>query len=318
MAVQYLEFEKDIKELETKIEDLKKFSAEKDIDLSHEINRLEEELKKELETIYKQLTVWQKNQVARHPNRPYTLDYIENLCTDFVELHGDRLFKDDHAIVGGLGKIDGQSFVMIGHQKGREMESHLYRNFGMANPEGYRKALRLMKLAERFQLPVLTLIDTAGAYPGLEAEERGQGEAIARNLMEMAGLNTKIIAVIIGEGGSGGALALGVADRVYILEHSVYSVISPEGCAAILYNDASKAAEAAESLKIDSMSLKEMEIVEAIIPEPAGGAHRNYKEVAENLKEQLLKGIKELEGLSLEELKNSRYEKFRKYGKFSE
>ena len=234
MAVQYLEFEKDIKELETKIEDLKKFSAEKDIDLSHEINRLEEELKKELETIYKELTVWQKNQVARHPNRPYTLDYIENLCTDFVELHGDRLFKDDHAIVGGLGKIDGQSFVIIGHQKGREMESHLYRNFGMANPEGYRKALRLMKLAERFNLPVLTLIDTAGAYPGLEAEERGQGEAIARNRMEMAGLNTKIIAVIIGEGGSGGALALGVADRVYILEHSVYSVITPEGCDAML------------------------------------------------------------------------------------
>ena len=318
MAVTYLEFEKDIKELEIKIEELKKFSEEKNIDLSHEVGRLEEELKKELEKVYKNLSAWQKTQVARHPNRPFTLDYIENLCTDFVELHGDRLFKDDHAIVGGLGKIDGQSFVIIGHQKGREMQSHLYRNFGMANPEGYRKALRLMKMAERFKLPVLTLIDTAGAYPGLEAEERGQGEAIARNLMEMAGLNTKIIAVIIGEGGSGGALALGVADRVYIMENSIYSVISPEGCAAILYNDSAKAAEAAENLKVDAESLKKMGIVEEIIPEPAGGAHRNYREAAENLKTQLFKGLKELEPLTIAELKNGRYDKFRKYGQYSE
>lgn len=318
MAAVYLEFEKDIKELEIKIEELKKFSAEKEIDLSTEIEKLEGQLNSELDKVYKGLTAWQKTQVARHPNRPYTLDYIENLCSDFTELHGDRLFKDDHAIVGGLGKIDGQSFVIIGHQKGRDMQSHLYRNFGMANPEGYRKALRLMKLAERFKLPVLTLIDTAGAYPGLEAEERGQGEAIARNLMEMAGLNTKIIAVIIGEGGSGGALALGVADRVYILEHSVYSVISPEGCAAILYNDSTKAAEAAENLKLDAKNLKKMGIVEEIIPEPIGGAHRNYKLAAENVKNQIFKGLKELEVLSNQELKNGRYDKFRKYGEYKE
>ncbi len=318
MAAVYLEFEKDIKELEIKIEELKKFSIEKEIDLSTEIEKLESQLNTELEKTYNGLSAWQKTQVARHPNRPYTLDYIENLCSDFTELHGDRLFKDDHAIVGGLGKIDGQSFVIIGHQKGRDMQSHLYRNFGMANPEGYRKALRLMKLAERFKLPVLTLIDTAGAYPGLEAEERGQGEAIARNLMEMAGLNTKIIAVIIGEGGSGGALALGVADRVYILEHSVYSVISPEGCAAILYNDSTKAAEAAENLKLDAKNLKKMGIVEEIIAEPIGGAHRNYKLAAENVKNQIFKGLKELDVLTNEDLKNNRYDKFRKYGEFKE
>jgi acetyl-CoA carboxylase carboxyl transferase subunit alpha len=318
MAAVYLEFEKDIKDLEIKIEELKKFSSEKEINLSAEIEKLEGQLSLDMERVYNGLSAWQKTQVARHPNRPYTLDYIENLCSDFTELHGDRLFKDDHAIVGGLGKIDGQSFVIIGHQKGRDMQSHLYRNFGMANPEGYRKALRLMKLAERFKLPVLTLIDTAGAYPGLEAEERGQGEAIARNLMEMAGLNTKIIAVIIGEGGSGGALALGVADRVYILEHSVYSVISPEGCAAILYNDSTKAPEAAENLKLDAKNLKKMGIVEEIIPEPIGGAHRNYKLAAENLRVQLFKGLKELDALTNEELKNNRYDKFRKYGEFKE
>ncbi len=317
MAV-YLDFEKEIKELEIKIEELKKFSQEKGIDLSSEVEKLQNNLKDEMEKVYKNLTAWQKTQVARHPERPFTLDYIETLCKDFEELHGDRLFKDDHAIVGGIGKIDGQSFVIIGHQKGREMQSHLYRNFGMANPEGYRKALRLMRLAERFNLPVLTLIDTAGAYPGLEAEERGQGEAIARNLMEMAGLNTKIIAVIIGEGGSGGALALGVADKVYILENSIYSVISPEGCAAILYNDASKAPEAAENLKVDSSSLLKAGIVDAVISEAVGGAHRDYKLTADNLKKQVFAGLAELDGLSNEELKELRYEKFRKFGAYTE
>lgn len=317
MAV-YLDFEKEIKELEIKIEELKKFSQEKGIDLSSEIEKMGKSLEEEMKKVYGTLTAWQKTQVARHPQRPFTLDYIEHICTDFEELHGDRLFKDDHAIVGGLGKIDGQSFVIIGHQKGREMQSHLYRNFGMANPEGYRKALRLMRLAERFNLPVLTLIDTAGAYPGLEAEERGQGEAIARNLMEMAGLKTKIIAVIIGEGGSGGALALGVADKVYIMENSIYSVISPEGCAAILYNDSTKAPEAAESLKVDAENLYKIGIVDGIIPEALGGAHRDYKVTAENLKKKVFEALEELNGLTVEELKAKRYEKFRNYGEYTE
>jgi len=317
MAV-YLDFEKEIKELEIKIDELKKFSQEKGIDLSAEIEKMEKSLEDEIKKVYGNLTAWQKTQVARHPQRLFTLDYIEQLCTDFEELHGDRLFKDDHAIVGGLGKIDGQSFVIIGHQKGREMQSHLYRNFGMANPEGYRKALRLMKLAERFNLPVLTLIDTAGAYPGLEAEERGQGEAIARNLMEMAGLKTKIIAVIIGEGGSGGALALGVADKVYIMENSIYSVISPEGCAAILYNDSTKAPEAAENLKVDAGNLYKMGIVDGIIPEALGGAHRDYKVTAENLKKKVFEAVEELNKLTVEELKEKRYEKFRNYGIYTE
>ncbi len=317
MAV-YLDFEKEIKELEIKIEELKKFSQEKGIDLSSEIEKMGKSLEEEMKKVYGTLTAWQKTQVARHPQRPFTLDYIEHICTDFEELHGDRLFKDDHAIVGGLGKINGQSFVIIGHQKGREMQSHLYRNFGMANPEGYRKALRLMRLAERFNLPVLTLIDTAGAYPGLEAEERGQGEAIARNLMEMAGLKTKIIAVIIGEGGSGGALALGVADKVYIMENSIYSVISPEGCAAILYNDSTKAPEAAESLKVDAENLYKIGIVDGIIPEALGGAHRDYKVTAENLKKKVFEALEELNGLTVEELKAKRYEKFRNYGEYTE
>lgn len=268
--------------------------------------------------MYKDLEVWDKIKLARHPKRPYTLDYIEIMVEDFVELHGDRLFGDDNAIVGGLGKIDGQKFVVIGTQKGRDIESNLYRNFGYPKPEGYRKALRLMRMAERFNLPVLTFIDTAGAYCGIEAEERGQGEAIARNLIEMAGLKTQIIAVIIGEGGSGGALGLGVADRVYALENSYYSVISPEGCASILLRDATRAPEAAEKLKLDSENLVKFKIVDALIPEPLGGAHRDYNEVAANIKKIVLDAYKELKGQTIEELKENRYNKFRTLGQFTE
>lgn len=314
----YLEFEKDIKEVETKLEELKKFSEEKQIDLSAEVNKLINQIDTMLQDTYSKLTPWQRTQVARHPKRPYTLDYIKYMCTEFIELHGDRLFKDDHAIVGGIGKIDNQSFVIIGQQKGREMHENLFRNFGMPNPEGYRKALRLMKLAERFNLPVLTLIDTNGAYPGIEAEERGQGEAIARNLMEMAGLNVPIIAVIIGEGGSGGALGIGVADKVLMLENSWYSVISPEGCAAILFKDASKASIAAESLKTDAQQLKKIKIIDEIVKEPLGGAHRDYKIAAENVKKSVMENLKYLKELNVEKLKEKRYQKYRSYGEFQE
>lgn len=314
----YLEFEKDIKELETKLEELKKFSEEKQIDLSAEVNKLINQIDTMLQDTYSKLTPWQRTQVARHPKRPYTLDYIKYMCTEFIELHGDRLFKDDHAIVGGIGKIDNQSFVIIGQQKGREMHENLFRNFGMPNPEGYRKALRLMKLAERFNLPVLTLIDTNGAYPGIEAEERGQGEAIARNLMEMAGLNVPIIAVIIGEGGSGGALGIGVADKVLMLENSWYSVISPEGCAAILFKDASKSSIAAESLKTDAQQLKKIKIIDEIVKEPLGGAHRDYKIAAENVKKSVMENLKYLKELNVEKLKEKRYQKYRSYGEFQE
>ena len=313
-----MDFEKEIVEIEKKITEVKAFAEEKGLDLQYEIDRLLGERNKKISEVYKDLEVWDKIKLARHPKRPYTLDYIEIMVEDFVELHGDRLFGDDNAIVGGLGKIDGQKFVVIGTQKGRDIESNLYRNFGYPKPEGYRKALRLMRMAERFNLPVLTFIDTAGAYCGIEAEERGQGEAIARNLIEMAGLKTQIIAVIIGEGGSGGALGLGVADRVYALENSYYSVISPEGCACILLRDATRAPEAAEKLKLDSENLVKFKIVDALIPEPLGGAHRDYNEVAANIKKIVLDAYKELKGQTIEELKENRYNKFRTLGQFTE
>ena len=313
-----MDFEKEIVEIEKKITEVKAFAEEKGLDLQYEIDRLLGERNKKISEVYKDLEVWDKIKLARHPKRPYTLDYIEIMVEDFVELHGDRLFGDDNAIVGGLGKIDGQKFVVIGTQKGRDIESNLYRNFGYPKPEGYRKALRLMRMAERFNLPVLTFIDTAGAYCGIEAEERGQGEAIARNLIEMAGLKTQIIAVIIGEGGSGGALGLGVADRVYALENSYYSVISPEGCASILLRDATRAPEAAEKLKLDSENLVKFKIVDALIPEPLGGAHRDYNEVAANIKKIVLDAYKELKGQTMEELKENRYNKFRTLGQFTE
>lgn len=313
-----MDFEKEIVEIEKKITEVKAFAEEKGLDLQYEIDRLLGERNKKISEVYKDLEVWDKIKLARHPKRPYTLDYIELMVEDFVELHGDRLFGDDNAIVGGLGKIDGQKFVIIGTQKGRDIESNLYRNFGYPKPEGYRKALRLMRMAERFNLPVLTFIDTAGAYCGIEAEERGQGEAIARNLIEMAGLNTQIIAVVIGEGGSGGALGLAVADRVYALENSYYSVISPEGCASILLRDATRAPEAAERLKLDSEYLVEFKIVDALIPEPLGGAHRDYSETAANIKKIVLDTYKELKVQTIEELKENRYNKFRTLGQFTE
>ncbi|WP_307905446.1 acetyl-CoA carboxylase carboxyltransferase subunit alpha [Haliovirga abyssi] len=313
-----MSFENEIKELESKIKEIQNFSKEKGIDLSLEIEKMENEINSKLKDIYSNLTPWQKNMVSRHPQRPYTLDYIEKMVTDFQELHGDRLFRDDPALVCGIGKIGEQAFMIIGHQRGRDVKENLYRNFGMANPEGYRKALRVMKMAERFKLPVLTLIDTAGAYPGLEAEEHGQGEAIARNLLEMAGLKTQIISVIIGEGGSGGALALGVGDRVLMLSNSTYSVISPEGCAAILFKDSSKAETAAIALKIDSENLENIGIIDGIIEEPIGGAHRDYDATSKALKNKILDTLKELKQLSIEELKDARYKKYRSYGEYKE
>lgn len=313
-----MDFEKEILEIEKKIQEIEAFAKEKGLNLQSEIDKLTAEKNQKIQDVYNNLSVWDKIKLARHPKRPYTLDYIENMVEDFVELHGDRLFADDNAIVGGIGKIDGEKFVIIGTQKGRDIDSNLFRNFGYPKPEGYRKALRLMRLAERFNIPVLTFIDTAGAYCGLEAEERGQGEAIARNLIEMAGLNTQIIAVVIGEGGSGGALALGVADRVFALENSYYSVISPEGCASILLRDSSKAPEAAERLKLDSSNLLELKIVEEIIPEPLGGAHRDYKMTSDNIKKVVMATLKILREKSIEELKEERYMKFRELGEFSE
>ncbi len=313
-----MKFEESIIDIENKIQEMKDFSESKDIDLSAEIKKLEATHKKELKRIYSNLTSWDKIFVSRHPNRPYTLDFIELLGENFVELHGDRLFKDDPAIVGGMCKIDGKSIMVIGHQKGRTTEEKLHRNFGMANPEGYRKALRLYKMAERFNIPILCLIDTPGAYPGLEAEEHGQGEAIARNLMEMSGIKTPIISIVIGEGGSGGALGLGVSDKIFMFENSVYSVISPEGCAAILYKDASRAPEAAENLKISAQSLCDLKIVDGIIPEPVGGNHRDHATAAKNLKKIVLETFEELAKIPTDTLIKERYEKFRTIGQFNE
>ncbi len=309
----------EIKELEDNIAELKRFSAERSIDFSAQITELE----KKLEDKYKdfeenEMDAWNRIQISRNPKRPYTLDYINELTQDFVELHGDRLSKDDNAIVGGLATIDGYKIMIIGQQKGRDIESNIYRNFGMASPEGYRKALRLMRMAERFKLPILTLIDTAGAYPGIEAEEKGQGEAIAKNLAEMFGFRVPIVSVVIGEGGSGGALGIGVADSILMLENSVYSVISPEGCASILFKDSTKAPEAAKSLKMDAISLKSLGIIDEIIKEPLGGAHRNFEETAQNLKEAVVKEFKRIDEYSLRELLKRRYEKYRKMGDFFE
>lgn len=311
-----MKFEESVQEIELKLEDLIKFSEEKKIDLSGEIEKLTAQRDEMLKNIYANLTSWDKIFVARHPNRPYTLDYIDILGENFVELHGDRLFKDDPAIVGGLCKIDGKNVMVIGHQKGRDTYDKIYRNFGMPNPEGYRKALRLMRMAEKFNIPVLTLIDTPGAYPGIEAEEHGQGEAIAKNLMEMAGIKVPMISVVIGEGGSGGALALGVTDKIFMLENSVYSVISPEGCAAILFKDSTRAPEAAESLKISAKDLLSLNVIDGIIEEPLGGAHRDHKCIANNLKKIILESFEELQKQNVETLLENRYTKFRSIGKF--
>lgn len=311
-----MKYEKELLEIENRIKELEKFAEEKEVDLSKEIEKMKKIYNAKTKEAYSKLNDWDKVSLARHPERPYALDYINEIATDFVELHGDRLFGDDSAVVGGLCRIDDKKFMIIGIQKGRTVEEKIKRNFGMSNPEGYRKALRLMKMAEKFKIPVLTLIDTSGAYPGLEAEERGQGEAIARNLMEMSGLKTPIIAVVIGEGGSGGALALGVADRVYMMEHAIYSVISPEGCAAILFKDGSLAEKAAKNLKISAQNLKKLGVIDDIIPEPFGGAHKDPKCAEINLKKVVLLSISELEKIKIDTLLENRYNKFRRIGFF--
>jgi len=309
-----LDFEKPIGELEKKIKELKSFVADKKIDLSSEIKRLEEKLQHLKKDTYKNLTAWQRVQLARHPQRPYALDYINMIFTDFVEVHGDRSFSDDQALIGGFAKLDGQKIIVLGHQKGRDTKENLKRNFGCAHPEGYRKALRIMQLAEKFNLPVLILIDTPGAYPGIGAEERGQAQAIALNLREMIVIATPTIAVVIGEGGSGGALGVGVADRVCVLENAYYSVISPEGCAAILWKDGAKAPEAAEVLKLTAPDLLKMGLIDEIVPEPLGGAHRLPEEAAQNLKTVVKRHLRYLEAQDKEELLRARYRKFRNMG----
>ena len=312
-----LEFEKPIYELEAKIEELKNFGSNKNIMIGPEIKKLEDKLEKMKEKIYNNLSTWQRVQIARHPDRPYTMDYVRMITSNFLELHGDRQFADDLAMVAGFAKMDDTKMMVMGHQKGRDTKENIKRNFGCAHPEGYRKALRLMRLAAKFQIPVVALIDTPGAYPGVGAEERGQAQAIATNLKEMTSLATPIIAVIIGEGGSGGAIGIGLADRVCILQHAYYSVISPEGCASILWRSSVKAPEAAEALKITGEHLKEFGVVDEIIPEPLGGAHHDPLFVANHLKKTLLKYIKELSSVSREELLKQRYEKFRKIGEYS-
>jgi acetyl-CoA carboxylase carboxyl transferase subunit alpha len=313
-----LDFEKPISELEQKIEELKHLTAKEDIDLSGEIKKLEERLKKAKGEIFKNLTPWQRVQVARHPKRLYTLDYIDLIMTDFIEIHGDRLYGDDKAMVAGLAKIDNKKIVIIGHQKGKDTKENLLRNFGSAHPEGYRKAIRAMELAEKFNLPIVTFIDTPGAYPGIGAEERGQAEAIAKNLFRMCMLKVPIIVFVIGEGGSGGALGIGIGDKLYVLEYAYYSVISPEGCAAILWKERSKAPEAAESLKLTGKDLQELGIIDDIIKEPLGGAHRDPQQMAQNIKTAIKRDLEILSGIDKNKLVEKRYEKLRKIGVFEE
>ncbi|NQT46724.1 MAG: acetyl-CoA carboxylase carboxyltransferase subunit alpha [Candidatus Omnitrophica bacterium] len=313
-----LDFEKHIDELERKITDLKKFAASENIDLSAEIRRLEEKLEKEKRSTYKSLTAWQRVQLARHPQRPYTLDYIGMIMTDFMEIHGDRHFGDDQALICGFARIEKQKILIMGHQKGRDTNENLIRNFGSAHPEGYRKAMRVMKLAEKFSIPIVTFIDTPGAYPGIGAEERGQAEAIAYNLREMAQLKVPIIVFVIGEGGSGGALGIGVGDKILVLENAYYSVISPEGCAAILWKERKRAPEASETLKLTAEALLEFGIIDEVVKEPLGGAHRDAEATALNIKRAILKYLPELRGMSTTKLLDTRYDKFRNIGVFTE
>jgi acetyl-CoA carboxylase carboxyl transferase subunit alpha len=310
MAIYTLEFERPLLELERQIDEMKRATGERGGDVATQIARLEEKLAELRAEIYRSLTPMQRVMVARHPRRPYTLDYLRLAFADFIELHGDRLFRDDPAMVGGWARLDGASVMVIGHQKGRDTKENLRRNFGMAHPEGYRKALRLMRLARKFGAPVITLVDTPGAYPGLGAEERGQAEAIARNLIEMAALETPIITAVIGEGGSGGALAIGVADRVVMLENSVYSVISPEGCAAILWKDASQRERAAEALKLTAQDLLDLHVIDEIIPEPTGGAHSDPETTAQRLGASLRRHLDELSRIRVPKLLRRREEKY--------
>ncbi len=316
MNLNYLDFEQPIAEMEAKIEELRNVGSDNDINISDELARLEEKCTSMTESIFSKLKAWQVSQLARHPLRPYTLDYINLMFSDFEELHGDRMFADDAAIVGGVARLDDRPVMVIGHQKGRDTKEKVRRNFGMPRPEGYRKAQRLMEMAERFKMPILTFIDTPGAYPGVDAEERGQSEAIARNLRLMAGLKTPIICTVIGEGGSGGALAIGVGDRVSMLQYSTYSVISPEGCASILWKSADKAEEAAEAMGITSERLKELGLIDEVINEPLGAAHRNLEMMAYNLKLSIKKALAEFDGIELEQLIERRYQRLMGYGNF--
>ena len=318
MKTTFLDFEQPVADLEAKIEELRFVQDDSAVDISEEIGRLEKKSAQLTKEIYAKLTPWQIAQVARHPQRPYTLDYAQHIFTDFEELHGDRAYADDHAIVGGLARFNGQSVMVIGHQKGRDTKEKIYRNFGMPRPEGYRKALRLMKLAEKFALPIMTFVDTPGAYPGIGAEERGQSEAIGRNLYEMASLKVPVIVTIIGEGGSGGALAIAVGDVVQMLQYSTYSVISPEGCASILWKSASKAPEAAETMGITAARLKSLGLIDRVVHEPWGGAQRDHLARAENLKKALLDALKQLTALPVEALLAQRYERLMSYGRFKE
>ena len=317
-TTQYLDFEKPIIELENKIAELEHVAAVQNVSVDDEVQRLTDKANKLRHEIYSKLTAWQYVQLARHPLRPYTLDYVSEIASDYVELRGDRLYADDPSITGGLATIEDKRLMIIGHQKGRNTKENIHRNFGMPHPEGYRKALRLMKLAEKFRLPVVTMIDTPGAYPGLGAEERGQAEAIARNLKEMAALKVPVLAIVIGEGGSGGALALGVGDRVLMLEYSIYSVISPEGCAAILWKNPEKNVDAAEALRLTSKHLLELDVIDRIIKEPDGGAHRNPKAMAAELKRVVYEELDYLEHLDAKSLIERRRKKYLNMGHFTE
>ena len=318
MNPNYLDFEQPIAELEAKIEELRYVGDDTEINIGDEISKLEEKSRSLTQNIFSKLDSWQTSKLARHPMRPYTLDYIDRIFTDFQQLHGDRAFADDEALVGGLARLDGMPVMIIGHQKGRDTKENIRRNFGMPRPEGYRKALRLMKMAERFRIPVITFIDTPGAYPGIGAEERNQSEAIARNLFEMADLQTPIICTVIGEGGSGGALAIGVGDRVMMLEYSTYSVISPEGCASILWKSADKAPVAAEAMGITAKKLKDAGLIDQIIREPLGSAHRDIDETARNIKQALIDSLENFEKMGMEQLLEERYKRLTSYGEFLE
>ncbi|MBK8523706.1 MAG: acetyl-CoA carboxylase carboxyltransferase subunit alpha [Betaproteobacteria bacterium] len=318
MKISFLDFEQPIADLEAKIEELRFVQDDSAVDISEEIGRLSKKSAQLTKDIYAKLSPWQISQVARHAQRPYTLDYIGRIFTDFNELHGDRGFADDHAIVGGLARFNGQPVMVIGHQKGRDTKEKIFRNFGMPRPEGYRKALRLMKLAEKFGIPVMTFVDTPGAYPGIDAEERGQSEAIGRNLYVMAELKVPVIVTIIGEGGSGGALAIAVGDIVQMLQYSTYSVISPEGCASILWKSAERAADAAETMGITAHRLKTLGLIDKIVSEPCGGAHRDYAAMAQSLKKALQDALKQLTCLSTEELVETRFERLMSYGRYKE
>jgi acetyl-CoA carboxylase carboxyl transferase subunit alpha len=318
MAMNFLDFEQPIAELEAKIDELKFVSSDAEVNIGEEIARLRAKSRALTTSIFSNLTQWQIAQLARHPQRPYTLDYVSAIFTDFQELHGDRMYADDHAIVGGPARLDGRPVMIIGHQKGRDTKERVRRNYGMPKPEGYRKALRLMKLAERFRLPLITFIDTAGAYPGVGAEERGQSEAIARNLFEMARLQIPVISVVIGEGGSGGALAIGVCDRLLMLQYSIYSVISPEGCAGILWRSADKKDLAAEAMGVSAERIAKLGVVDEVIKEPLGGAHRDPQAMAESVRDALLRHLNDLESQPIEQVLETRARRLRGYGVYRE